>query len=76
MSQVSVEELADTMYDYVVEMKGKKNVKAMDLIKAMIDKYGEDTVDKKLCKQAIRTLMDSGRCQYSYAGGSYIVPAQ
>ena len=32
---------------------------------------------KKLCKAAIRTLMDSGRCVYTYFGGSFIeIPHQ
>ena len=52
---------------------GKKNLKALDLTKAMIKKFGDDECDKKLCKKAIRSLMDSGRCTYSYVGGSYIV---
>jgi hypothetical protein len=39
----------------------------------MKEKYGEENCDKKLCKQAIRQLIDSGRCTYSYVGGSYIV---
>lgn len=42
------------------------------MTKAMIKKFGEDNCDKKLCKQAIRSLMDSGRCVYNYVGGSYI----
>jgi hypothetical protein len=44
----------------------------MDLTKAMIEKYGSDACDKALCKLAIRELIDSGRCIYSYVGGSYI----
>jgi hypothetical protein len=44
----------------------------MDLTKAMVEKFGEDACDKALCKQAIRQLIDSGRCIYSYVGGSYI----
>ena len=28
--------------------------------------------DKKSCKAAIRQLIDSGRCIYSYVGGSYV----
>ena len=39
----------------------------------LIEKFGEDQCDKKLCKQAIRELIDSGKCTYSYVGGSYIV---
>ncbi len=69
---VSIDELAEAMYKMVADTMGKKNLKATDLIKEMIAKYGEDNCDKKMCKDAIRTLMDSGRCVYSYFGGSYI----
>jgi len=73
MSDVSVETVADTMFDMVKEYHGKKNLKALDLQKAMIKKFGDDKVDKKMCKAAIRQLIDSGKCTYSYVGGSYIV---
>ena len=73
MSDVSVETVAEAMYEMVEEYHGKKNLKALDLQKAMIKKYGDDEVDKKMCKAAIRQLVDSGRCTYSYMGGSYIV---
>ncbi len=69
---VTKEEIADAMFEIVSEYQGKKKFKAGDLIKAMIQKYGEDQVDKKLCKAAIRILMDSGRCVYTYFGGSFI----
>ena len=72
MATVSVEEVADAMLELVTVTKGKKNLKAMDLTKAMIEKFGDEAVDKKLCKLAIRSLIDSGRCVYSYFGGSYI----
>jgi hypothetical protein len=71
MSPVSVEQVAESMFQLVTETYGKKSLKAMDLIKAMIEKFGEEC-SKDLCKQAIRQLMDSGRCVYSYFGGSYI----
>jgi hypothetical protein len=73
MSEVSVDTVAEAMYEMIKEYHGKRNLKAMDLTKAMIEKYGEGTIDKKFCKQAIRQLIDSGRCTYSYVGGSYIV---
>ena len=73
---VSIEELAEDMYNMVVETQGKKNLKAGDLTKAMIAKYGEESCNKKDCKAAIRQLMDSGRCIYSYLGGSYITLPQ
>ena len=67
------ETVAEAMYEMVKEYHGKRNLKAMDLTKAMIEKFGEEECDKKLCKKAIRQLIDSGRCTYSYVGGSYIV---
>ena len=73
MSQASVEQVAEAMYAMVKEYHGKKNLKAMDLTKAMVEKFGEEACDKQLCKQAIRILIDSGKCTYSYVGGSYIV---
>jgi hypothetical protein len=72
MSPVSVEQVAEAMYQLVKETHGKKNLKAMDLTKAMIEKFGDAECSKPLCKQAIRQLVDSGRCIYSYFGGSYI----
>ena len=69
----SVDQVADAMYEMVKEYHGKRNLKALDLTKAMIEKFGDGECDKKLCKKAIRSLMDSGRCTYSYVGGSYIV---
>ncbi|MBN1652277.1 MAG: hypothetical protein JXA30_00720 [Deltaproteobacteria bacterium] len=71
--EVTVSTVAEAMYEMVKQYHGKKNLKAMDLTKAMIEKFGGDNCDKQLCKQAIRELIDSGRCTYSYVGGSYIV---
>jgi len=72
MNEISVQKVADAMYELVKEYHGKKSLKAMDLIKAMREKFGEGC-DDKLCKQAIRELMESERCTYSYVGGSYVV---
>ena len=72
MGQATVENVASAMYELVKSTYGKKNLKAMDLIKAMIDEFGEDACDKKMCKAAIRQLIDSGQCIYSYVGGSYV----
>ncbi len=69
---VTHEALADEMFHMVSEYYGKKNLKAGDLTKAMIAKYGEAECTKDDCKAAIRILMDSGRCVYSYFGGSFI----
>ena len=69
---LSVEVVADAMYDMVKATYGKRNLKPMDLTKAMIEKFGPDRCDKELCKKAIRSLIDPGRCIYSYFGGSYV----
>lgn len=60
------------MFDMVKDAMGKKKLKPMDLIKATIAAFGEDQVDKKLGKEAIKILVNSGRCVYTYFGGSFI----
>lgn len=59
------------MFNLVKEAQGLKKLKAMDLIKSMSELFGDD-VDKKLCKEAIKLLINSGKCVYTYFGGSYI----
>ncbi|MBI5478505.1 MAG: hypothetical protein HY906_06590 [Deltaproteobacteria bacterium] len=72
MAKPTIDEIANAMFDMVSQYDGKKNLKAGDLTKAMIAQYGEGNCTKDECKQAIRILMDSGRCVYSYFGGSFI----
>ncbi|MGA3015997.1 MAG: hypothetical protein ABSF62_02680 [Bryobacteraceae bacterium] len=72
IATVSTETLADEMFRLVAECAGKRNLKAGDLTKAMIARYGDANCGKDDCRQAIRILIDSGRCIYSYLGGSYI----
>jgi hypothetical protein len=67
----SVEEVADAMFKMVSEAAGQKKLKPMDLTKAMNQMFG-DEVDKQTCKDAIKQLINSGRCVYTYFGGSYI----
>lgn len=69
---VSIEALAEEMYQYISECAGKKNLKAGDLTKEMIARHGEAACTRDDGKKAIRILIDSGRCIYSYLGGSYI----
>jgi hypothetical protein len=68
---MNIEALAEDIYRMVAESAGKKNLKAGDIAKAMIAKHGESCA-KSDCKQALRLLIDSERCVYSYFGGSYI----
>jgi len=64
-----VQEIADAMYKMVEEAQGQKKLKPTDLTKAMIELHD---VDKKTCKAAIKELMNSGRCVYTYFGGSFV----
>ena len=72
MAELTVETIAEEMFQYVSECTGKKNLKAGDLTKFAIAKHGEEACTKDMCKHAIRQLIDSERCIYSYLGGSYI----
>jgi hypothetical protein len=67
----TADEIADAMYKMVEDAQGMKKLKPMDLVKAMVQLFG-DEVDKKLCKKAIKQLVDSGKCVYTYFGGSFI----
>jgi hypothetical protein len=67
----TVEEIADEMYKLVKEYHGKKQYTARELTKTMIQQFGDDC-DRDLCKDALKHLMDSGRCVYIYKGGSYV----
>lgn len=70
-ADVSIDQLADEMFEIVADSAGKKKMKAGDLNKAMAAKYG-DSISRKDCKAAIKQLIDSGRCVYGYFGGSSI----
>jgi len=67
----TVEEIADAIFDLVKQAYGQKKLKAIDLTESMIQLHG-DEVDKKICEEAIKQLINSGRCAYTYFGGSYI----
>lgn len=68
---VKIEEVSDAMYKLIKDSMGQKKWKATDLTKAVIELYGE-RCDKSLAKSAIRELIESGKCVYTYFGGSFI----
>ena len=65
----TVDEIANAMYEMVKSAQGEKKLKPTDLTKAMIEQLGATKSD---CKLAIRQLVESQRCVYTYFGGSYI----
>ena len=68
---VTPEQVADEMYKLVAQAQGMKKLKATDLTKSMHEMFG-DEVDNQTCKTAIKNLIESERCVYTYFGGSYI----
>lgn len=72
MSDITVEKVADTMYDLVKRDMGQKKYKPTDLTKKMIEHFGEDQIDKRSCKKAIRSLVDTGKLVYTYFGGTFL----
>jgi hypothetical protein len=69
--ELKTEEVAEAMYKMIKESMGQKKWKATDLTKAVIELFG-DRCDKSLAKLAIRELVESGKCVYTYFGGSFI----
>jgi hypothetical protein len=69
--KVNVEEVSDAMFNLIKDSMGQKKWKATDLTKAVMELFG-DRCDKTLVKSAIRELIESGKCVYTYFGGSFI----
>ena len=67
---LSKAELVEYMFQMVEKAQGKKQLKAMDLQKAVLKEHPDQ--NKNDIKFAIKELIDSGRCVYTYFGGSYI----
>jgi hypothetical protein len=72
MSKVALDEVCEAMLALVTSTYGKKNLKPMDVTRALIEQFGADRCDKDLCKKAIRELVDTGRLTYKYEGGSFL----
>jgi hypothetical protein len=70
---VNVEELAEAMYRLVKETVGVKKLRPLDLTKKMIEHFSPERCTKDACKEALRLLMDSGRCVYTFYGGTSYV---
>ena len=64
------EELVEFIYKMVEAAQGKKQLKAMDLQKAVLKEHPDQ--NKNDIKFAIKELIDGGRCVYTYFGGSFI----
>ncbi len=72
MSEVTIEQIAESMFKLVEQDAGNKKYKPGDLTKKMLELYGSDQINKKMCKKAIKSLVDTGKLVYTYFGGSFI----
>ena len=70
MADLTIEQMSDEMYKLVKDGAGMKKYKAGDLVKALKELH--PGVDKKAAKDAVKLLVDSGRCVYTYFGGSFV----
>jgi len=64
------EDLVEYIYQMVLKAQGKKQLKAMDVQKAVLKEHPDQP--KNDIKFAIKDLIDGGRCVYTYFGGSFI----
>jgi hypothetical protein len=69
---LTIDELAEAMFRLISAAQGVRKLKPNDVSKAVIEQFGPERCTKDACKEAIRLLVDSGRCIYTYFGGSYI----
>jgi len=67
---LSKEELVEFIFEMVEKAQGKKQLKAMDIQKAVLKAHPDQ--DKNMVKFGIKALIDGGRCVYTYFGGSFI----
>jgi hypothetical protein len=63
-------ELVEFIYKLVAAAQGKKQLKAMDLQRAVLKEHPDQ--NKNDVKMAIKELIDGGRCVYTYFGGSFV----
>jgi hypothetical protein len=67
---LSKAELVEFIFAMVEKAQGKKQLKAMDIQKAVLKAHPDQ--DKNMVKFGIKDLIDGGRCVYTYFGGSFI----
>ena len=67
---LSKADLVEYIFKMVEKSQGKKQLKAMDIQKAVLKEYPDQP--KNDVKFAIKDLIDGGRCVYTYFGGSFI----
>ena len=62
--------LAEEMYNLVSDNQGIERYKPQDIFKIMIDRYKDDGVNKRGCKEALKSLIQSEKLLYTVLNGS------
>ena len=62
--------LAEEMYNLLAETDGVARYKPQDMFKAMIEKHKDKGVNKKDCKEALKTLIQAEKLTYTVLNGS------
>ncbi len=67
---LSKPELVEYIFKLIEKNQGKKQLKAMDVQKGVLKEHPDQ--NKNDVKFAIKELIDTGRCVYTYFGGSFV----
>ena len=65
------EGIEQEMYAMVAHAGNSKVVTPSDLVKTLMARHPDD-LTRRRCRQALRRLIESGRCVYTYFGGSFV----
>ena len=68
MPELTIDSIAEHMYQHLAEAAGKRQVSVNDLVKAMQAELGA-ACSRDDCKKAVRQLIESQRCVYCFLGG-------
>jgi hypothetical protein len=69
---VTIEELAEAMFNLVRESAGSRRLRPTEVTKAMVERFGADRCSRDACKEAMKRLTESGRLVYTFYDGSYV----
>lgn len=72
MAEMSNQELADAIVKMVTDAAGIKKFKSMDIMKQMVQQYGDRGIDKKMVKNTLKQTVNEGRLVFTYFGGSWV----
>lgn len=67
---MDIQILADHMYNLVAENHGVERYKPQDIFKIMLERFDGEGINKKNCKEALKTLIQSEKLTYTVLNGS------